>query len=224
MKHDKWKDRDTLAYQESVTAPLNWSFDEDNNGIDEDEESNEENEDPAVTIKSAIEKVSKSLCLIKIMIAHKIIWAIRSSLQHQQTWYTEVKITLLNLDTSPIKVSLMLIPDVKTRWSSTHQMLCKSKWPAPSKQQSDQALFYQDMLLIFSQSLTVLWQRIGILMSPSWDTSKGSPAQLANRPWYEICESTTKTKKLASEIRGCREMYIMPKCKKVSHWVWCSSH
>lgn len=103
MNHDKWKDRDTLAYQESVTAPLNWSFDEDNNGIDEDEESNEENEDPAVTIKSAIEKVSKSLCLIKIMIAHKIIWAIRSSLQHQQTWYTEVKITLLNLDTSPIK-------------------------------------------------------------------------------------------------------------------------
>ena len=120
MKHDKWKDRDTLAYQESVTAPLNWSFDEDNNGIDEDEESNEENEDPAVTIKFAIEKVSKSLCLINIMIAHKIIWAIRSSLQHQQTWYTEVKITLLNLDTSPIKVSLMLIPDVKTRWSSTH--------------------------------------------------------------------------------------------------------
>ena len=133
MKRNKQKDRDTLAYQESATAPLDRAFDEDDDGIDEDDDSNKENEDPAVTVKSAIEKVSKSSCFIKIMIAHvqtqlrKVIRAVRSSPQRRQAWYTEVKITLLNLDTSPIKIALMLILDVKTRWSSTHQMLRESK-------------------------------------------------------------------------------------------------
>ena len=45
------KQKDTLAYQESVTAPLDRSFDEDEDGVDEDNDNNNENEDPAVTIK-----------------------------------------------------------------------------------------------------------------------------------------------------------------------------
>ena len=132
MKRDKKKDRDTLAYQESVTALLDRAFDKDDDGIDENDESNKENKDPAATVKSSIEKVSKSSCFVKIMIAHvqtqlrKVIQAVRSSPQHRQAWYTEVKMTLLNLDTSTIKIALMLILDVKTRWSSTHQMLRES--------------------------------------------------------------------------------------------------
>ena len=58
MEHDKQKDKDTLAYQELVTAPLDWAFDEDDDGIDEGNKSDKENEDLAVTVKFAIEKVS----------------------------------------------------------------------------------------------------------------------------------------------------------------------
>ena len=157
MKHDKQKDRDTLAYQELVTAPLDWAFNEDDDGVDKDDDSNKENEDLAVTIKSAIEKVSKSLHFVKIMIDHvqtqlyKVIQAVRSSPQCQQAWYTEVKIMLQNLDTSPIKIALMLILDVKTRWSSTHQMLCKSKWSESSKQH----------LIILSSIRTLPWFSLG---------------------------------------------------------------
>ena len=155
MKCDKQKDRDTLAYQELVTVPLDWAFDKDDNGVDEDNESNKENKDPTVTVKSAIEKVSKLWCFIKIAIAHvqtqlhKVIWAVRSSPWHQQAWYMEVKITLLNLNTFPIKIALMLILDVKTRWSSTHQMLHESKWSRFSKQHLT-ILFSQDAPLIFT--------------------------------------------------------------------------
>ena len=66
-----------------------------------------------------IAHVSNQLC--------KVIQAVRSSPQCWQAWYTEVKITLLNLNTSPVKVALMLIFDVKARWSSMHQMLHESK-------------------------------------------------------------------------------------------------
>ena len=61
------KDRDTLAYQELTTAPLDQSFDEDGDGIDQYDKSNKEDK---VTIKFAIKKVSKSLYFIKIIIAH----------------------------------------------------------------------------------------------------------------------------------------------------------
>jgi hypothetical protein len=60
MKKDK--DKDTLAYQDSVTAPLDRSFDDDTGG-DEDDESDKENENTGSSMTSAIRKVSTPVVL-----------------------------------------------------------------------------------------------------------------------------------------------------------------
>jgi hypothetical protein len=52
-----------------------------------------------------------------ILQLRKIVRSVRSSPQRRQNWFVEVA------RTSPGKPALMLILDVKTRWSSTHQML-----------------------------------------------------------------------------------------------------
>ena len=54
-----------------------------------------------------------------ILQLQKIVWSVHSSPQHRQNWFVEVA------RTSPGKPALMLILDVKMRWSSTHQMLHK---------------------------------------------------------------------------------------------------
>jgi hypothetical protein len=49
--------------------------------------------------------------------------AVRSSPQRRAAWLNEVNISLRRAEDAPVKqVALMLILDVKTRWSSTHQM------------------------------------------------------------------------------------------------------
>jgi len=63
MKKDK-KDKDTLAYQDSVTAPLDRSFDDDDAGADEDDEDNNENKDTGSSMTTAIRKVSTSVVLL----------------------------------------------------------------------------------------------------------------------------------------------------------------
>ena len=61
MKKDK-KDKDTLAYQDTVTAPLDRSFDDDT-GADQDDEDDKGNEDTGSSMTSAIRKVSISVVL-----------------------------------------------------------------------------------------------------------------------------------------------------------------
>ncbi|KAF5387134.1 hypothetical protein D9615_002164 [Tricholomella constricta] len=51
-----------------------------------------------------------------------IVRAVRSSPQRQQTWFKEIAMTM-NKEDDEKSPALMLILDVKTRWSSTHQML-----------------------------------------------------------------------------------------------------
>ena len=51
-----------------------------------------------------------------------IVRAIRSSPQRRQAWPAEVKFVRATAPSDDIRI-LMLILDVKTRWSSTHQML-----------------------------------------------------------------------------------------------------
>jgi len=97
------------TYQESVTAPLSCECDDDDlpEHDMEEEESSVENLNG---IHSAIEKL------------RKIVKAVRSSPQRRQAWLNEVTISLRQTE-STLKRALMLILDVKTRWSSTHQML-----------------------------------------------------------------------------------------------------
>lgn len=62
MKKDK-KDKDSLTYQDSITAPLDHSFD-DNTGADKDDEEDKENEDAGSSMTSAIWKVSTSVVFV----------------------------------------------------------------------------------------------------------------------------------------------------------------
>jgi hypothetical protein len=55
----------------------------------------------------------------------KIVRAVRSSPQRRQAWIAEVTLSLRKMEEAVSKAALMLILDVKTRWSSTHQMLSK---------------------------------------------------------------------------------------------------
>lgn len=48
---------------------------------------------------------------------------VRSSPQRRQEWLREVRVSPEFMDQELGDVALMLILDVKTRWSSTHQML-----------------------------------------------------------------------------------------------------
>jgi hypothetical protein len=55
----------------------------------------------------------------------KIIRAVRSSPQQRQAWFAEVTLSLSQMEHALLVTALILILDVKTRWSSTHQMLHK---------------------------------------------------------------------------------------------------
>ena len=59
----------------------------------------------------------------------KIVRFVRSSPQRKRAWLNEVTLSLRSrsdhCDTVKPEEPLMLILDVKTRWSSTHQMLRK---------------------------------------------------------------------------------------------------
>lgn len=69
MKRDS-KSKDSLAYQDSVTAPLDRAFDEDDAGGDgSDDDGNKENENPSVSFSSAIRKVS-SYCIFGDQMLH----------------------------------------------------------------------------------------------------------------------------------------------------------
>ena len=52
----------------------------------------------------------------------KIVRSVRSSPQRRAAWLREVRNTYDKIAGGP-ETALMLILDVKTRWSSTHQML-----------------------------------------------------------------------------------------------------
>ena len=73
---------------------------------------------------------SKSFVDLKALQLRSIIRAVRSSPQRREAWLEEANTFLqktaaaFNLDMG--RAATMLILDVKTRWSSTHQMLRKA--------------------------------------------------------------------------------------------------
>ncbi|KIM73145.1 hypothetical protein PILCRDRAFT_15463 [Piloderma croceum F 1598] len=113
VKRDKKKDASEGAYQGSVTAPLGREFDNDAVGLDDG--NSDDSQDPEVILQEVLLAIEK-LC--------KIIRAVHSSPQRHQAWLTEVTISLHKVENALTHTALMLILNVKTRWSSTHQMLC----------------------------------------------------------------------------------------------------
>ncbi|TDL15320.1 hypothetical protein BD410DRAFT_732882, partial [Rickenella mellea] len=100
------KNRNSAAqsqnYQEIVTAPVGKDAD-DNDLVNQADEP--EPVDPA------------SL--------RKVVRAVRASPQCRRAWLSEVKFSIQKTDEALEDIAKMLILDVLTRWSSTHQMMCE---------------------------------------------------------------------------------------------------
>lgn len=71
--------------------------------------------------KGELPKLYLNTILIFKYQLRKIIRGVRSSPQRRESWYSEVQRTKASYKDG--SAALMLILDVKTRWSSTHQML-----------------------------------------------------------------------------------------------------
>ena len=121
---ERWCDNDAVVREDSL----------------EDDDAFESGLDNESSILTAIWKVGKWVCdtsLAYFLQLRKIVRSVRSSPQRHQAWLSEVNLSLRSTEealhgadeafesTKP-EVGLMLILDVKTRWSSTHQMLRKS--------------------------------------------------------------------------------------------------
>ncbi|KAG6822464.1 hypothetical protein H0H92_013793, partial [Tricholoma furcatifolium] len=102
-KPGKYKRSAVRNYQDDITAPLDRKF---------DSEAAPEEEENDSTVEGILPAVSKLRTIIR---------AVRVSPQRREAWYQEVERTKKNAQNST--AVLMLILDVKTRWSSTHQML-----------------------------------------------------------------------------------------------------
>jgi hypothetical protein len=133
------KDDRKDTYQDSVTAPLNRKYDDNAGGdVDESEEDIAAAEAPLGEVLTPIPKVDLILGLhvLDPELIHtcqfqlrNIIRAVCSSPQCQEAWLEEANTFSQKTDTA-LSVVLgcavtMLILNVKTQWSSTHQMLCK---------------------------------------------------------------------------------------------------
>jgi hypothetical protein len=128
------KDGDQPNYQDSVT--LSASRSEDENAVAyEDDVDPIPFKDPALL--SPFEKVKYScisldscdhiescLCIFKL---RKIVRSIRSSPQHRQQWFEEISMPHRDTTTTLKDIPKMLILDVRTRWSSAHQMCSMSQ-------------------------------------------------------------------------------------------------
>ena len=134
------KDDRKETYQDSVTAPLTREHD-DNAGGDVDglEEDIAAVEATLGQVLTAIPKVdfifglhvldSELICASCLQLRN-IIRAVRSSPQRREAWLEEANTflqkTAAALSVVPGRAATMLILDIKTRWSSTHQMLRKA--------------------------------------------------------------------------------------------------
>jgi hypothetical protein len=59
----------------------------------------------------------------KLWQLRKVVKAVRSSPQRRQSWAREIQFIQAGGNSADCNASLMLILDVRTRWSSTYQML-----------------------------------------------------------------------------------------------------
>ena len=113
-------------YQDSVTAPLSHAFDDEAVGKDNEDEQDEVRLelDPSSTVLSAVEKAcsfNPKLCdmLMLFSIASKNFPCDMSKPSTQ----AELANSAICITGNGPQQPLVLILDVKTRWSSTHQMM-----------------------------------------------------------------------------------------------------
>ncbi|KIL55008.1 hypothetical protein M378DRAFT_201131 [Amanita muscaria Koide BX008] len=119
-------------YQDAVTAPV--SREHDDAGVVDEEE----------VTDGALPGVSPSINKLR-----KIVRAVRSSPQRRRAWLKDVAIHQ-SLQATDSSDALMLILDVRTRWSSTHQMLRVSEssylWSLILQSNTGRALDYREVI------------------------------------------------------------------------------
>ncbi|KAG2081426.1 hypothetical protein BD769DRAFT_1684020 [Suillus cothurnatus] len=108
-----------ITYQDSVTAPPDCKHDDyaallDKAENDADDQPTRDDFELLQQVLSAVAKLQKIVC------------SVHSSPQQQKAWHAEVTMSLKKANNATSQVALMLILDVKTRWSSMHQMLCRA--------------------------------------------------------------------------------------------------
>jgi hypothetical protein len=97
---------------------------------EDDDETCQDNEDYGENVLESIAKVRfhviiSETCYNSFHQLYKVIRTVCSSPQRRQNWLKEVQMSLSEQFIESRSMALMLILDVKTRWSSTHQMLRK---------------------------------------------------------------------------------------------------
>ncbi len=113
------------AYQDAVSLPVNRSLDDD--AVVQDDE--KEDIDDIDIDASIIRKVVSAIFCVRLLNHFlnvqlcKIVRTVCSSPQQCQAWFKEAHYMLCERVDGFIDTTLMLILDVRTRWSSTHQML-----------------------------------------------------------------------------------------------------
>ncbi|KAH9008871.1 hypothetical protein EDB83DRAFT_2235051, partial [Lactarius deliciosus] len=100
-----------FIYQDEINTRLECEYDPEAAPEDDGGDIETVPVDPSENIQTAVQKL------------RKIIRSVRSSPQRRQIWYQEVEKINAQIDINEQKSSLILILDVKTQWSSTHQML-----------------------------------------------------------------------------------------------------
>ncbi|KAI3603582.1 transposase-like protein [Moniliophthora roreri] len=115
----RWKLAQKAAYQDSVTTPVGREHDDDAEAY---EENDSDNDLPSLETVSDSNEEGIGLAVVKL---HRIIKTVRSSPQKRHAWKNEIRLINTSRTAAGEKAlpELMLILDVKTRWSSTHQML-----------------------------------------------------------------------------------------------------
>jgi len=110
-------------------APLDREYDNEAVQLEDEDDDNDANDNPA-TFLSAIAKVTKYHAhhrdvILRALLAQlrKIIRNVRSSPQRRQKWCKEIYIAMNQGGGEDQSPALILILDVRTQWSSTHQML-----------------------------------------------------------------------------------------------------
>jgi len=126
----------SLNYQDDINSNLNREHDIDATAEDEenDDKDDEENSiEAASRVKEAVLKVIFRLMarfinfLLSVLFKlQKIIRSVHSTPQRRESWARQIQTT--NAQNGTSQPNLMLILNVKTRWSSTHQMLRKTSF------------------------------------------------------------------------------------------------
>jgi hypothetical protein len=115
-----------VAYQDSATEPAQRNSENDVRAALQPMDPDDEFVPPANSVGNAIYKVQITTFSFVVSIAdlyeqlRKIVRHTRSSPQRREAWKA---IARKHLSTDEREMALLLILDVKTRWSSTHQML-----------------------------------------------------------------------------------------------------